>query len=40
MNLILEQTQNVSSTKVEGYTPLPPPPLISLPSSAVPLSET
>ena len=39
MNLILEQTQNVSSTKVEGYTPLPPP-LISLPSSAVPLSET
>ena len=39
MNLILKQTQKVSSTKVEGYTP-PPPLLISLHSSAVPLSET
>ena len=40
MNLILKQTQKVSSTKVEGYTPPPPPLLISLHSSAVPLSET
>ena len=40
MNLVLKQTQNVSSTKVEGYTALFPPSPISLSSFAVPLSET